>query len=155
MTTSIKLLKPKDTILMESLLDVFGEAFNERSTYSDKRPSREYLEDLLQKDYFITLVAMDGNAVIGGLVAYELKKFEQPRSEVYIYDLAVLEDYRRKGVATALINELKIYSKQRGAYVIFVQADTGEEDQAAISLYSKLGHREDVLHFDILVDSHR
>ena len=152
MTTSIKLLKPKDTVLMESLLDVFGEAFNEISTYSDKRPSREYLEDLLQKDYFITLVAMDGDAVIGGLVAYELKKFEQPRSEIYIYDLAVLEGYRRKGIATGLINELKNYAKQRAAYVIFVQADTGEEDQAAIALYTKLGIREDVLHFDILVE---
>ena len=35
-----------------------------------------------------------------------------------------------------------------GAYVIYVQADYG--DDAAIALYSKLGIREDVLHFDIL-----
>ena len=34
-----------------------------------------------------------------------------------------------------------------GCYVIFVQADHG--DDAAIALYSKLGRREDVLHFDI------
>jgi hypothetical protein len=33
--------------------------------------------------------------------------------------------------------------------VIFVQADRG--DDAAIALYSKLGAREDVLHFDIAV----
>ena len=37
----------------------------------------------------------------------------------------------------------------RGAYVIFVQADIG--DEPAIALYSKLGVREDVLHFDIPV----
>jgi aminoglycoside 3-N-acetyltransferase I len=35
--------------------------------------------------------------------------------------------------------------------VIFVQADTGVEDEAAIALYTKLGSREDVLHFDIPV----
>lgn len=35
----------------------------------------------------------------------------------------------------------------RGAYVIVVQADHG--DAPAIALYSKLGRREDVLHFDI------
>jgi aminoglycoside 3-N-acetyltransferase I len=35
--------------------------------------------------------------------------------------------------------------------VIFVQADTGSEDEAAIALYTKLGRREDVLHFDIPV----
>jgi aminoglycoside 3-N-acetyltransferase I len=35
---------------------------------------------------------------------------------------------------------------------MFVQADTGEEDQPAIALYSKLGRREEVLHFDIPVE---
>ncbi len=33
------------------------------------------------------------------------------------------------------------------AQVIFIQADRG--DEAAIALYSKLGRREEVLHFDI------
>lgn len=42
-------------------------------------------------------------------------------------------------------------SAARGAYVIFVQADTGFEDAAAVALYTKLGVREDVLHFDIAV----
>jgi hypothetical protein len=37
----------------------------------------------------------------------------------------------------------------RGAYVVFVQADLG--DDAAIALYTKLGRRESVLHFDIAV----
>lgn len=35
--------------------------------------------------------------------------------------------------------------------MIYVQADTGIEDEPAIALYSKLGRREDVLHFDIAV----
>lgn len=68
-------------------------------------------------------------------------------SEVYIYDFAVAEPHRRQGIATALISALKTVAAQRGAYVIFVQADLG--DHAAIALYSKLGVREDVLHFDI------
>jgi aminoglycoside 3-N-acetyltransferase I len=37
---------------------------------------------------------------------------------------------------------------QRGVYVIFVQADYG--DDPAVALYTKLGTREDVMHFDIL-----
>ena len=37
-------------------------------------------------------------------------------------------------------------NKSRGAYVISVQA---EGDAPAIAIYSKLGIREDVLHFDI------
>ncbi len=94
---------------------------------------------------------MDGETIVGGLVAYELPKFEQSRSELYIYDLAVRESHRRQGVATALIEHLQTIARERGAWVIFVQADTGEEDAAAIALYEKLGEREEVLHFDIPV----
>ena len=36
--------------------------------------------------------------------------------------------------------------------MIFVQADTGAEDEAAIALYTKLGSRKNVLHFDIPVE---
>ena len=93
------------------------------------------------------LVAIVGGAVVGGLVAYELEKFEQPRSEIYIYDLAVDESWRRQGVATALIDELRRIARERGAWVIFVQGDYG--DDPALALYDKLGTREEVLHFDI------
>lgn len=55
--------------------------------------------------------------------------------------------FRRRGVSTALIEHLKTLAADAGAWVIFVQADHG--DDAAIRLYSKLGCREDVLHFDI------
>ena len=87
--------------------------------------------------------------MVGGLAAYVLDKFEQERSEVYIYDLAVAEPHRRSGIATALIEALKPIAAERGAYVIFVQADP--VDAPAVALYSKLGQREDVLHFDIAV----
>jgi aminoglycoside 3-N-acetyltransferase I len=135
--------------LMDSLLKVFGEAFGEVETYNALRPRREYLQRLLGGDYFIALAAMVDDSVVGGIAAYELPKFEQERSEIYIYDLAVAEPYRRRGVATALIGELRRIAAARGAYVVFVQADLG--DTPAISLYSKLGTREDVLHFDFSV----
>ena len=85
--------------------------------------------------------------MIGGLTAYVLEKLEQERSEIYIYDLAVAAHRRRRGVATALISELRTIATPLGAWVVYVQADHG--DDPAISLYSKLGTREDVLHFDI------
>jgi aminoglycoside 3-N-acetyltransferase I len=88
-----------------------------------------------------------GGEVVGGIAAYELKKFEQERSAIYIYDLAVAVGHRRQGIATALIAELQRIAAACGAYVIFVQADLG--DAPAIALYTKLGTREDVLHFDI------
>ena len=150
---SVRLLTPDDVGLMESLLTTFGEAFNEAETYSSKRPAAEYLKQLLGGDSFIALAALKGGRVVGGLAAYELKKFEQQRSEVYIYDLAVSVAHRRERIATALINELKQIAESRGVYVIFVQADIG--DEPAIALYTKLGVREDVLHFDIAVRGKR
>lgn len=146
-------LSATDLALMEELLVIFGEAFDEVDTYSASRPSEEYLKRLLSSDYFIALAALKNGAVVGGLTAYELQKFEQERSEIYIYDLAVAADHRREGIATALIQELKKIAVARAAYVIFVQADIG--DDPAIALYTKLGVREDVLHFDIAVDDNR
>ena len=85
--------------------------------------------------------------MVGGLAAYELRKFEQARSEFYLYDLAVAGAHRREGIATALIMALRRVAAERGAYVVFVQADL--VDAPAVALYTKLGVREDVLHFDI------
>jgi aminoglycoside 3-N-acetyltransferase I len=85
------------------------------------------------------------------LVAYILHKFERERREVYIYDLAVAEEYRRRGVATALIRRLQAVARHIGAWVIYVQADYG--DDPAIALYEKLGVREEVLHFDIALEA--
>lgn len=146
----IRQLTPADLALMDDMLSMFGRAFNEADTYGAARPGEPYLRDLLGSDYFIALVALKDDVVVGGIAAYELRKFEQARSEVYIYDLAVAEEHRRQGIATAMIQALRGIAAERGAYVIFVQADHG--DDPAIQLYSGLGRREDVLHFDVDVD---
>ena len=151
-TLEIRQLTPDDLPLMEPLLTLFGEAFDEVDTYSGARPDAEYQLRLLGGDTFIALVALKGEAVVGGLAAYELRKFEQQRSEIYIYDLAVASSHRREGIATALIQNLRTIAARRGAYVIYVQADTAAEDAPARALYTKLGTCEEVLHFDIAVD---
>lgn len=133
--------------LMDDLLDLFSEAFEDEEHYSRKRPANSYLERLLGQRHFIALVAKESGSIVGGLVAYELEKFEQERSEIYIYDLAVRAPYRRLGVATALIGRVQEIARERGAWVVFVQADHG--DDPAVALYTKLGSREDVMHFDI------
>lgn len=149
MKYQLKQLCGEDIDLMWGLLDCFAEAFEDHTNYNDNRPNDAYMQKLLDSETCITLVAQDNTAIIGGLVAYELQKFEQPRSEIYIYDLAVAATYRRQGIATALIEKLQTIATERGAWVIYVQADY--IDPPAIALYSKLGVREDVLHFDIPV----
>jgi len=145
--TLVRTLARSDVSLMRGMLDLFGIAFRDRATYCDCQPDDEYLERLLGGGDFIAIAALHEGAVVGGLAGYVLPKFEQRRSEFYIYDLAVAEAHRRQGIATAMIEELKRVSAHRGIYVMFVQADHG--DDPAIALYSKLGTREQVLHFDI------
>jgi aminoglycoside 3-N-acetyltransferase I len=147
---TIRVLGADDIALMEGMSTMFGQAFGEPDTYGGSRPTAAYLHRLLGSDSFIALAALQDGEVVGGLAAYELRKFEQERSEIYIYDLAVAAPYRRLGIATALIRQLKAIAAARGAYVIYVQADLG--DAPAIELYTKLGAREDVLHFDIAVE---
>ena len=155
-TFHIQHLSTPDAALLRGLTAMFGQAFEDTQTYGEAPPGREYLQRLLAREHFIALAAFDRNdgqegdpkgAIVGGLVAYELQKFERERSEIYIYDLAVAESHRRQGIATSLIEELKVIARARGAYVIFVQADY--VDPPAIALYAKLGRREEVLHFDI------
>src|SRR5690606_36204953 len=118
-------------------------------TYRGARPDDAYLRDLLAAPTVIALVAEHAGEVVGGLCAYVLPKFEAARSEVYIYDLAVAERWRRQGIATGLIEALKPIAAGRSAWVIFVQAD--RQDDPAVALYETLGVREESLHYDIPV----
>lgn len=151
-TYSIKCLSSNDTKAMRALLHVFGDAFEQTEIYCDNQPDDAYLQGLLGKDNFISLVALTSdNEVIGGLTAYELHKFEQARSEIYIYDLAVAEQYRRQGIAIALIHALKEIAAERGVYVVVVEAE--HDDRPAVELYTKLGVKQKVLHFDINIEN--
>jgi aminoglycoside 3-N-acetyltransferase I len=145
---SVLELKRGDVALFRAMLAMMGDAFGQVDVYTEAQPSDAYIEGLLASDAFIALVATEGDEIVGGIAAYELRKFEQQRSEIYIYDLAVDEDHRRQGIAIALIEKLREIARERGAYVIFVQADP--PDDPAVALYTKLGTREDVFHFDIL-----
>jgi aminoglycoside 3-N-acetyltransferase I len=151
MPYTCRVLSGSDVETLKDLLRVFGEAFEAVATYQSAVPSDAYLKALLERPHFIVIVALKDDEVVGGLAAYELEKFEQDRREIYIYDLAVSESHRRRGVATALINELKRAGQSRKAYVIYVQADKG--DDPAIRLYEGLGTKEDVFHFDIQVEN--
>ena len=77
MQYEITRLSPDNLHLMDATLDCFSDVFDEPETYSLKRPSREYLAQLLSESSFICLAAVSGTDVLGALAAYELRKFEQ------------------------------------------------------------------------------
>lgn len=147
MNVAVRRLGPGDVAAARALNAMFAEAFEDPASYAGAPPGDGYLGQVLAKPHVIVLVAEVDGAVVGGIVAYELDKLEQARREIYLYDLATAKPHRRQGVATALIGTLRAIARERGAWVVYVQADP--EDDPAVALYSKLGRREDVLHFDM------
>ena len=143
----VRRLGVADVAAMRALNGVYAAAFDDPVTYRTDQPGDEWLSRQLARDSVILLVAELDGVVIGGLTAYDLPKLEAARSEIYLYDLAVDAAHRRRGIATALIAELQHIAADIGAWAVFVQADYG--DDPAVALYTKLGVREDVMHFDL------
>jgi aminoglycoside 3-N-acetyltransferase I len=152
-TPRIQHLTPADIPQLRQLNALFAEAFGDAPSYAAAAPDDAYCRRMLGRESVIVLVAQVGNTVAGGLVAYELPKLEQVRSEMYLYDLAVAETHRRRGSAPHRIEKLCALARERGAWVVFVQADYG--DEPAIALYEKLGVREEVMHFDLRTGQNR
>ena len=150
--TAVRRLGSQDVVLMQAANRLFADVFGEDG-YHGPPAGPDHLEKLLADDKFIALAAYVDGEMAGAIAAYELVKFEAERSEIYIYDLAVIERYRRQGVATALIAAVQEIGRDKGAWVVFVQADP--PDEPAVALYDKLGTREEVLHFDISVSGDR
>ncbi|MBL9002784.1 MAG: AAC(3)-I family aminoglycoside N-acetyltransferase [Myxococcales bacterium] len=150
MSYAIFRLTPQHITEFRALNKLYADAFHDPAAYLGEPPSDEYVRELLSQSHVVQLVAMDGESVVAALSAYVLAKHERARAEAYIYDLAVSESHRRQGIATALIDALKPIARQQGAWVIFVQADP--PDEPAVALYSKLGTREEVLHFDLPIE---
>ena len=150
--TMVRRLGSQDVVLMQAANRLFADVFGEEG-YHGPPAGPDHLEKLLADDKFIALAAYVDGEMAGAIAAYELVKFEAERSEIYIYDLAVIERYRRQGVATALIAAVQEIGRDKGAWVVFVQADP--PDEPAVALYDKLGIREEVLHFDISVSGDR
>jgi aminoglycoside 3-N-acetyltransferase I len=148
-TNTVHTLAPGDVGGLQALMALFADAFEDPATYAAAPPDDAHLRRLLDSDTFVAIVARDAatGAVVGGLTAYDLVKPERATSELYIYDLAVAASHRRRGIATACIDRLRAIARARGAWVVYVQADLA--DAPAIALYTTLGTREDVLHFDI------
>lgn len=74
---AIRRLGPGDVAAMRALNAVFGRAFSDPDTYGAAPPIDAYLALWLGQPHVFALVAEIDGTVVGGLVAYELQKFEQ------------------------------------------------------------------------------
>ena len=119
------------------MADVFEE---ERSPLSDR-----YLEGLLMRPEFWAVAAIDGDKVVGGLTAHTLPMTRSETSEILIYDIAVSQNYQRKGIGRLLMKALREAASQSGIQTVFVPADI--EDLHAVHFYRAVGGVESQVAF--------
>ncbi len=82
-------------------------------------------------EWSFTWVALRGNTVVAFLVFWVI------HDEVHILNIAVDPDFRRQGIATAVLAHLlELAAAQKAS---FVTLEVRERNQAAISLYESFG----------------
>ena len=144
MEIQIRKLDNWDLELFTGLIRVFEEVF----AMNDFRiPPTNHLRELLKRTDFLVFVALHHTQVVGGLTLYTLTQYYSIRPLAYLYDLAVLEPYQRKGIGRKLIDSVCSFCRENDYEEIFVQAD--KIDTHAIEFYrrTKPTNEEDVLHF--------
>lgn len=94
---------------------------------------RAYLGD---PRHHLLIASVDGTAA-GFVTGIELLHPDKERPEMFIYELGVDERFRRRGVATALLERLVRICAERGCREMFVLTD--EDNVAAMASYRKAG----------------
>jgi len=95
--------------------------------------TRAYLAD--PRNVF--LLAFEGSEPIGFLRGTELDQLKSRRKQMFLYEIAVEPEFRRKGVGTALIESLLRDCRELGFEEVFVFTDPA--NQPAVSLYRSTG----------------
>jgi len=134
MRIEIQKLSYRDIDSFIELLDVFEEVFEMKNF---EMPEESHLEDLISKDDFFVFVARSEGTIVGGLTAYSLMQYFSESPLLYIYDVAVMKKYQRKGIGKKLMQGIKDYCSETGISEIIVQAD--EDDEHAIEFYHSTG----------------
>jgi ribosomal-protein-alanine N-acetyltransferase len=109
----------------------------EKECFLSEAFTKEQIEYFLRAPNFLNLIAeLNGRPV--GFVTGALEKYKG-KVVGHIYSVDVLEKYRRRGVASRLIEELEKAFAQEGVRICYLEAKV--DNIAARSLYKKLGYK--------------
>ena len=96
--------------------------------------SYQSLEEELSNDTAYFFTALDGEKVIGYIGLYIVCE------SCFVSNIAVFPEYRRKGVATALIERACECAKEHGTD--FISLEVRPSNVSALALYEKFGFEE-------------
>jgi GNAT superfamily N-acetyltransferase len=98
---------------------------------------RRFLAD---PDNLLLLASYDSQWC-GALTGYRLQRLDQHRAGVLLYEVDVLEPFRRRGVGRALVEAIKAWAAEVGAFEVWVL--TEQSNAPAKALYRSAGGVED------------
>lgn len=100
------------------------------------RPAEELARFLGDPAHYL-LVAECGGDAAGFLVAHALERADRAARQMFVYEVAVAPAWRGRGLAAALIQEIKTLARREGMFEAFVLTSRGNE--AARRLYESTG----------------
>lgn len=132
-TLQTRRLTTADRQLARTLFALMAEVFEE-----DRPPlSDDYLNGLLARGDFWVIAALIDGQPVGGLTAHTLPMTRAEVSELFVYDVAVHEDYQRQGIGRALMSAARDGARDAGIREVIVPAD--DEDVHALDFYRAIG----------------
>jgi aminoglycoside 3-N-acetyltransferase I len=134
--TTTRRLRPGDEDQARELFAMMAEAFGEAA----EPLADEYVAQLLGSGSFWAVAALESDRVVGGITAHTLPMTRAQAAELFVYDLAVHEDFRRRGLGGLLVGTLRAEAALAGIGAVFVAAD--EEDAHALAFYRSLAGSE-------------
>jgi ribosomal protein S18 acetylase RimI-like enzyme len=106
----------------------------------DEQPREDAIERFLRSDDHHLLLALDGEEPVGFVSGVELTHPDKG-VEMFLYELAVAEHARRRGIGRALVDALAALARARGCRGMWVLTD--EDNEAAVATYRGAGATKD------------
>lgn len=150
MNVDIQVLQSHELSGFKELIAVFERVFEMENF---KLPNDFHLQNLMNKNTFFAIVARTNNKIIGGLTLYILDQYYSVKPLAYMYDLAVLPEFQRKGVGKSLVEFTKKFCMEKGFEEVFVQADKVDDYASDFYRTTNPTNEEDVIHFYYSLDS--
>ena len=115
-------------------------ATGDASTKATTPPSGRILQDLDDPNLYVYAYEADGKYV-GWISLVYIPKVSRCHGHLYVDELWTAPEYRRRGIATALMQQADIVAKELDASGLRLYVNT--ENPGAKALYEKMGYAAD------------
>ena len=129
----IKRLVPDDILLAEKTI----RQLKLDPGKSDSEFDNKFLAEFLNNPRNFLITALSGNEPAGLIICYELERVDREKPMMLLYEINVLKNERRKGIAKAMINYLKKICKNKNAVKMW--GVTNLYNEAAVNLFKTAG----------------